>query len=121
MAKMNPKFSMKLLQSLISSTALSIAVAVPTLATISISSVALASPPVDPPGCPAGWVPAPNPQLGCIPNRIKPQNPNRNLKNPTPSSQVNFPAEIPQNFRIDLCDLGVVDPIDCPENNPIRN
>ncbi|MBW4622190.1 MAG: hypothetical protein KME17_22905 [Cyanosarcina radialis HA8281-LM2] len=109
---------MKLLHSLISSTALLLAAAAPTLATISISSVTLASQPVDPLGCPDGWVPAPNPQLGCIPNRIKPKNPNRNIKNPTPSSQVEFPSRVPQNFRIDLCDLGVVDPIDCPENNP---
>jgi hypothetical protein len=89
------------------------------LATLSISSVAFASTPGNPPGCPDGWIPAPNPQLGCIPNRIKPRQLNETIKNPTPSSQVTFPPQIPQDFRINKCELGVIDSVDCPENNPI--
>lgn len=38
-----------------------------------VSNIATAAKPVNPPGCPDGWVPAPNPQLGCIPNTIKPK------------------------------------------------
>ncbi|MEA5572499.1 hypothetical protein [Calothrix sp. UHCC 0171] len=93
-----------------------------TLCTISISSVAFASTPVNPPGCPDGWVPATpplNPQLGCIPNRIKPRPLNGNFQNPNPNSQFKFPPEIPQDFQINKCQLGVIDSVDCPENNPI--
>ncbi len=87
-----------------------------------ISSQAFASTPPTPPGCPDGWVPAPNPQLGCIPNRlqIKPIRPlNRKVKNPTQSNQVTFPPEIPTDFTYNKCELGIIDPVDCPENNPI--
>jgi hypothetical protein len=92
------------------------------LVTLSISSVAFASPPDPPPGCPDGWVPAPNPKIGCIPNKIRARQSvqeNRRIRNTTPSSRVKFPPEIPQEFRINKCEQGVIDPIDCPENNPI--
>ncbi len=99
-----------------------------TLCAISISSVAFASTPVNPPGCPDGWIPATpplNPQLGCIPNRIKPRPLNGNIQNQnpnqtsSPSSQIKFPPQIPPVFKVNQCELGVIDPVDCPENNPI--
>ncbi|MFH7030973.1 MAG: hypothetical protein ACHBN1_37915 [Heteroscytonema crispum UTEX LB 1556] len=93
------------------------------LVALSMSSAAFASPPGTQPGCPDGWVPAPNPQLGCIPNKMTAEQPpqlNRRINNPTPSSQIQFPPEIPQEFRyFNKCELGVVDSVDCPENNPI--
>jgi hypothetical protein len=115
---MNMKFRPFLSAALLLSVVIS-SVLINALATLSISSVAFASTPGTPPGCPDGWVPAPNPQLGCIPNRIKPRQSNRNIKNPAPSSQITFPPEIPQEFQINKCESGVIDPIDCPENNPI--
>ncbi len=42
-----------------------------TLVGLSIASASFAATPPSKPGCSDGWVPAPNPQLGCIPNRIK--------------------------------------------------
>ncbi len=41
------------------------------LAGLSIASAAFAATPPSTKLCPEGWVPAPNPQLGCIPNQIK--------------------------------------------------
>ena len=41
------------------------------LAGLSIASAAFAATPPSTQLCPEGWVPAPNPQLGCNPNQIK--------------------------------------------------
>ncbi|MGF1673645.1 MAG: hypothetical protein ACFCUV_08165 [Rivularia sp. (in: cyanobacteria)] len=92
------------------------------LAGLSIASAAFAATPRPQPGCPDGWVPAPNPQLGCIPNTITPKQPpqlNDKIKNPPTSEKIKFPPEIPQDFKVNHCYLGVIDPVDCPENNPI--
>ncbi|KST67417.1 hypothetical protein [Mastigocoleus testarum] len=94
------------------------------LAGLSVASAAFAATPPGQP-CPDGWVratPPLNPQLGCVPNTIKPKKPirpNRKIKNPNSSQKVKFPREIPDKFKVNKCELGVVDPIDCPENNPI--
>ncbi|NJM18885.1 MAG: hypothetical protein HC836_15255 [Richelia sp. RM2_1_2] len=109
-----------MLKSKISSTLILINV----LAGLSIASAAFAG---KPPTriCPDGWIPATpplNPQLGCIPNTITPKQPpqlNDKIKNPPTSEKIKFPPEIPQDFKVNHCYLGVVDPIDCPENNPI--
>ena len=93
-----------------------------TLAGLSIATTAFAATPPVKPGCPKGSVPAPNPKLGCISNTIKPKQPpqiNGTMKKSPASRKVKFPPEIPQDFKLNLCELGVVDPIDCPENNPI--
>ena len=89
------------------------------LAGLSIASTAFAATPPQKPGCPEGWVPAPNPQLGCIPNKVKAPGLRTPIKKTTPSKQVQFPHELPEKFKVNHCELGVVDPIDCPENNPI--
>ncbi|MCJ8279038.1 MAG: hypothetical protein MJK14_03605 [Rivularia sp. ALOHA_DT_140] len=89
------------------------------LAGLSIASTAFAATPPQKPGCPEGWVPAPNPQLGCIPNKVKAPGLRKPIKKTTPSKQVQFPHELPEKFKVNHCELGVVDPIDCPENNPI--
>lgn len=92
------------------------------LAVLPISNPVFAAPPSPPPGCPEGWVPAPNPQLGCVPNRVqvKPNRPfKRRVTNSTQSSEVKFPSDRPKDFTYNKCELGIVDPVDCPENNPI--
>ncbi|BAZ40574.1 hypothetical protein NIES4101_65350 [Calothrix sp. NIES-4101] len=96
-----------------------------TLCAISLSSVAFASTPVNP-SCPDGWIPATpplNPQLGCISNQIKPRPLPGKIQNirqtPNSNSQINFPPQIPPVFKVNQCELGVIDPVDCPENNPI--
>ena len=58
------------------------------LAGLSIASAAFAATPPSTKLCPEGWVPAPNPQLGCIPNQIKNPELNQPIKKKTPSQQI---------------------------------
>ncbi len=89
------------------------------LAGLSIASAAFAAKPPSTSICPEGWVLAPNPQLGCVPNRVKAPGIRQPIKKTTPSNQTKFPHKIPEKFKVNHCELGVVDPVDCPENNPI--
>ena len=59
-----------------------------TLAGLSIASAAFAATPPQKPGCPDGWVPAPNPQLGCVPNKVKAPGRTRPIKIKPPSTRI---------------------------------
>ena len=89
------------------------------LAGLSIASAAFAATPPSNKLCPEGWVPAPNPQLGCIPNRVKAPGVRQPIRKNSPSQQIKFHPEMPDSLKINKCELGVVDPVDCPQNNPI--
>lgn len=56
------------------------------LAGLSIASAAFAETP--PNLCPEGWVPAPNPQLGCVPNKVKAPGRTRPIKKNPPSTKI---------------------------------
>ncbi len=58
------------------------------LAGLSIASAAFAATPPQKPGCPDGWIPAPNPQLGCIPNRVKAPGVSQPIRKKPPSNRI---------------------------------
>jgi hypothetical protein len=58
------------------------------LAGLSIASAAFAATPPQKPVCPEGWVPAPNPQLGCIPNKVKAPGVRQPIQKKPPSNRI---------------------------------
>lgn len=92
-----------------------------TLAGLSIATAAFAATPPQEPGCPEGWVPAPNPQLGCVPNKVKAPGVRQPIRKKTPSNRICpegwVPATPPLNPQLGC----VPNQIKNPElNQPIR-
>ena len=58
------------------------------LAGLSIASAAFAATPPSNRICPEGWVPAPNPQLGCVPNRVKAPGIRKPIQKKPPSNRI---------------------------------
>lgn len=58
------------------------------LAGLSIASATFAATPSSTSICPEGWVPAPNPQVGCIPNRVKAPGVRQPIRKKPPSNRI---------------------------------
>ncbi|MEO0841803.1 MAG: hypothetical protein AAFX46_19340 [Cyanobacteria bacterium J06636_27] len=97
------------------------------LAGLSIASAAFAATPPSNKLCPEGWVPAPNPQLGCIPNQMKNPGTTRPIKKNPPSTKICpegwVPATPPLNPQLGCVPNkvkapGITRPI--KKNTPVR-
>ncbi|MEM7712900.1 MAG: hypothetical protein AAF349_04885 [Cyanobacteria bacterium P01_A01_bin.68] len=91
------------------------------LAGLSIASAAFAAKPPSTSICPEGWVLAPNPQLGCVPNKVKAPGTIRPIKKNPPSTRICpegwVPARPPLNPQLGCLPNQIKNP---ELNQPIR-